>query len=181
MRSFKTLGIVIKRKNFAETDRILTVYSKSRGKINVMAKGVRKINSRRSSQVELLNLSVLSMSEGTLPILTEAESVKYFPILKSDLKKTGVAFYICELIDGLIAEHEENPDVFSLLEETLDKLELTQDYKTLLSEFEQKLLGFLGFWPKERVFVEDRGAFIEDIMERQIKTKKVLLDIWNKI
>jgi DNA repair protein RecO (recombination protein O) len=181
MHSFKTLAIVINRKNFGEADRIITVFSRDKGKIKIIAKGVRRIKSRRSSQIELLNLSILSISDHKIPILTEAENVKNFPSVKENLKKSGVAFYLCELIDGLTAEHETNPEVYALLEETLDKLEWEDNYRNLVSEFEQSLLALLGFWPKENLFVEDRGAFIEDIMERQIKTKRILRGIWNKI
>ena len=60
MRSFKTEGIVIKRRNFNEADRIITVFSKRNGKINIKASGVRKITSRRSPHLELLNYSIFS-------------------------------------------------------------------------------------------------------------------------
>lgn len=181
MRSFKTLAIVINRKNFGEADRILTVFTKDKGKIKVIAKGVRRIKSRRSSQIELLNLSVLSISDHKIPILTEAESIKYFPDLKSNLKKTGVAFYICELVDGLTAEGEQHPEVFALIEQALDRLESEENYKSIVSEFEQNLLSNLGFWPREQLLMEDSGGYIEDLMEKQLKTKRILRDIWKKI
>jgi DNA repair protein RecO (recombination protein O) len=181
MRSFKTLAIVINRRNFGEADRILTVFSRDRGRIKIIAKGVRRIKSRRSSQIELLNLSILSISDHRMPILTEAENIKHFPILKSDLKKSGVAFYICELIDGLTGEHEQHPEVFDLLEETLGKLEQENNYKKLISEFEQNLLSSLGFWPREQLLMEENGGFIEEIMEKELKTKRILKDIWRKI
>ena len=43
MRSYRIEGIIIKRRDFGETDRILTVFTKTQGKISVIAKGVRKI------------------------------------------------------------------------------------------------------------------------------------------
>jgi DNA repair protein RecO (recombination protein O) len=44
-------GIILKRRNLGETDRILTVFSRQYGKIKILAKGVRKINSRRSGHI----------------------------------------------------------------------------------------------------------------------------------
>ena len=83
MRSFRVEGIVIKRKDFGEADRILTVFTRHQGKIQVIAKGVRKINSRRSAHVELLNHCILNIHEAKLPILTEAEALNHFSPLKN--------------------------------------------------------------------------------------------------
>ncbi|PIZ97846.1 MAG: DNA repair protein RecO, partial [Candidatus Levybacteria bacterium CG_4_10_14_0_2_um_filter_35_8] len=59
MNSYKTEGIVIKRRNLGEADKILTIFTKRYGKIQVKAPGIRKINSRRSPHVELLNYSAI--------------------------------------------------------------------------------------------------------------------------
>ena len=174
MDVFKTEGIIIKRKDFGETDRILTVFTKHQGKIQAMAKGVRKISSRRSSHVELLNLSVLTFHIARMPILTEAETLNHFTGLKDNLKKVGLAFYVCELIDGLLAEYQENRAVFSLLVQTLNRMEEEKDTRLVISKFEQELLSQLGFWPRERVFLEDSDYFIENIIERRIKSKRIL-------
>lgn len=178
MHVFKTEGIVIKRKNFGETDRILTVFSKNKGKIQVIAKGVRKITSRRSPHVELLNLSQLSLHVGKMPILTEAETINHYSLLKNDLKKAGYAFYICELIDGLLAEHQENRTIFNLLQRVLFDLEIEENPRRRIKRFEQELIILLGFWPKERMFLEDSDRFIEGLMERKIKTKRILPEIF---
>lgn len=174
MRSYKTEGIIIKRKNFGEADRMLTVFTKNHGKIQIIAKGVRRITSRRSSHIELLNHTSLGVYEGKIPVLTEAQCINHHSDLKNDLKKAGYAFYICELIDGLLADHQENRIVFNLLQNTLFKLENEENPKALLSRFEQELLSLLGFWPRERVFAVDSSVIIENIMERKIKTKRIL-------
>ncbi len=174
MHSYKVEGIVIKRKDFGEADRILTVFTRNQGKIKVIAKGVRKISSRRAAHVELLNLSILTIHEARMPVLTEAETIKHYSLLKSDLKKAGLSFYICELIDSLLPEHQENRAIFSLTENTLSKLETDLNPKMLISGFEQQILSHLGFWPKSQHLIEDSDAFIESIIERKIKTKRIL-------
>ena len=174
MRSYKTEGIIIKRKDFGEADRILTVLTKNQGKIKIVAKGVRKISSRRSSHVELLNLSILTIHDGKMPILTEAETIKHYSILKNDLEKCGFAFYVCELIDGLLAEYQENRGAFNLMQDALDRLQTETKPWNLISKFEQDLLVSLGFFPKTQLFIEDSDAFIEDIIERRIKSKRII-------
>ena len=174
MRSYKTEGIIVKRKDFGEADRILTVFTKNQGKIKIVAKGVRKISSRRSPHVELLNHCLITVHEAKLPILTEAETIKHYSILKNDLKKCGFAFYICELIDGLLAEYQESRGVFNLMQDVLDRLQTETKPWNLISKFEQDLLVSLGFFPKTQLFIEDSDSFIEDIIERKIKSKRIL-------
>ncbi len=128
MRSFKTEGIIIKRKNYNEADRILTVFTKFHGKIQVKAAGIRRIPSRRSAHVELLNYSLLSLYRGRFyPILTEAQSMDSFSPIKDDLTKVGLAFHLCELIDGLCPENQENTKVFYLLKNILTHLSESKD------------------------------------------------------
>ena len=64
MRSFKAEGIVIKRSNYSEADRIVTIFTKKNGKIKVKANGVRKIASRRSPHIELFNYCVFGLYQG---------------------------------------------------------------------------------------------------------------------
>lgn len=174
MRSYRLEGIIIKRKDFGESDRILTVLTKHQGKIKLIAKGVRKINSRRAAHIELLNQSVLTVHDGKFPTVTEAETFNHFAGLKNDLRRAAFAFYICELLDGLLAEHQESKAVYDLALNVLEKLEITDNPKALISKFEQEILISLGFWPQQQAAIQDSDQFIEDIIERKIKTKRIL-------
>ncbi len=123
MRSFRTEGIIIKRRDFGEADRILTVMTRDYGKIKIKAAGVRKITSRRSAHVELLNHTVLHLYKGnTFSILTEAKMLTDFSEVKKDFGKVGLAYHFCELVDGLCPENQENRNVFFLLQKTLADL-----------------------------------------------------------
>lgn len=177
MRSIKAEGIVIKRRNYREADRILTIFTKSNGKIKVIAKGVRRITSRRSPHVELLNYSVFNLHKTTygMPILTEVESLKDFSTLKKDLKKIGRAYHICELIDGLCAENQENEEIFTLLKLALETISKDDRHDLISYRFELKLLKLLGFSNDDKVLgEEDMQNFIESILERKLKTKQML-------
>ncbi len=176
IRYYKTEGLIIKRINFGEADRILTVLTKNYGKIRVKAPGVRKITSRRSSHIELLNLSTLTLYRSfrvTLPIVTEAQTQEEFLTIKNNLKKIGLAYYICELIDRLCADNQENKKVFFLAKDTL--YQLANDYGglSLIDNFEQEFLVALGFLPESHQ-LKDRAAFIENILERKLTTKRLL-------
>lgn len=154
----------------------MTVFTKRFGKIRVKAVGVRRITSRRSPHIELLNFSSLSLHKGhNLPILTEAQTTEDFSQIKENLIKVGFAYHICELIDGLCPENQENRKVFYLLKDVLNRLEFEEDIVSIVHEFEIELLTVLGYykpsWRRERV---DTTSFIESILERRLKSKRIL-------
>lgn len=176
IRSYRTEGIIIKRRNLGELDRILTVLTKYNGKIQVKAPGVRKITSRRSSHVELLNLSLLTLyksSRSLFPILTEAQALEEFLPIKNNLPKVGFAYYICELVDRFCPDNQENRKAFFLFKDTLYGLGSNYNSQSIIENFEDELLATLGFLPKLHK-LRDKQAFIEDILEGKLTTKRLL-------
>jgi DNA repair protein RecO (recombination protein O) len=128
MRHFRTEGIIIKRKNLGEADRLLTVFTKDYGKMQVKAAGVRKITSRRSAHIELLNHASLSLYKGHIsPVLTEVKLIDDYAAIKADFNKIGLAYHLCELIDGLCPDNQEHMKVFYLLKNTLQQLGVLND------------------------------------------------------
>ncbi len=145
MRAFKTEGIILKRSNFGEADRILTAFTLHRGKITIMAKGVRRITSRRAGNVELLNRVQMFLYPGKqFLILTEAVSLDTFQKLKEDLTLSTYAYHIIELVDKLTAENQENPGLYAELVEALHRLSETPR-QIWIRAFEAKILSNLGF------------------------------------
>jgi len=171
MRSFKVEGIIIKRKNYGEADRLLTVLTKNNGKIQVKATGIRRIPSRRSAHVELLNHSILSLYKGkTYATLTEAQAINNFSPIKNNLEKMGLSYHLCELIDGLCAENQENIRVFYLLKNNLTALTINNNPRASIREFEIELLTILGYLPNRSVNNLNTRDFIENILERRLKS-----------
>ncbi len=178
MRNFKTEGIIIKRHDFNEADRMLTIYTKDFGKIGVKATGVRRITSRRASHIELLNDVTLTLyRKSHIPVLTEAQMINSFSEIKNNLEKMGYAYHICELIDGLCPAEEIQPEVFHLLKNTLNEICLAEKEELLFTihDFEVALLTLLGFWhkrPQESTEL-DTHQFIENILERKLKSRRI--------
>lgn len=145
MNSFKTEGIILKRRNFGEADRILSVFTLRDGKISVLAKGVRRITSRRAGNVELLNrVSIFLHQTKGMPILTEAISIETFSKIKNDLRLSTVAFHIIELVDKLTAENQESRMLYENLVQVLKRLE-RKPRQILIRAFEVKILSLMGF------------------------------------
>ena len=157
MRTFSSEGIILKRVDFGEADRLVTIFTKNKGKITSLAKGIRKMGSRRSGNVELLNKAKLSFVQSkSLPILTEAESVQTFPRLKEDLRKIGLAYYLIELVDQFFHDGQESYKTYDLLSEALNlinELELEKS-EIVVRAFELKLLSIVGYQPSLQLCVK---------------------------
>lgn len=177
MRSFKTEGVILKRTNVGEADRLLTIFTKHYGKIRALARGVRRITSRRGGNVEIFTQATMFFSQGrNYELLTEAETIHSFQTLRKNLFVVAHAYKICELVDKLTAEKQEHVSLYKLLIETLEKLNLGRPIDAnIIKEFEEESLMILGFWPKNRPFTNiNIETFIESITERELKSKKFL-------
>jgi len=174
---YKTEGIILKRKNFGEADKILTIFSKHYGKIKVIAKGVRKVTSKKAGVLELFNHCKLVLARGrSLDIITEAQIINNFSSWRKSLNKVGVAWYFCELVDKLTAEGQINRSLFELLKKYLENLDQKNSFQFIRS-FEEHLLNQLGFgiplqW---RRWQGSLKSYIESIAEKEIQTPKMLL------
>lgn len=148
MGVYKTEGIILKRIDVGEADKILTVFSKQRGKISVIAKGVRRVTSRKGGNLELLYHCVFYLAEGrNLDVLSDVSVIENFDEMRSNLVKIGYAYQIAEVLDKLTVEDQEAFTVFELLRETLETLNAaTRRYELILTSFSIKLLSDLGFW-----------------------------------
>ena len=166
-------GFVVKRVNLGEADRFVTLYTKNNGKMEVLAKGVRKISSRRSSHIELLNLIRFnSIKTAKNFIMTEVELVNSFEKRKNTLKQCEVAFLVCELIDSLCPFGQVNQELFVKVYEFLSSGGIEdQD----LLQFETSILSILGYWDVERKFntEEESRKFIESLIEKKIKSRVI--------
>lgn len=172
MPVFTTEGIIVKRKNFGEADRLLVVITPYKGKITILAKGVRRITSRRGGNVELLNKVKLHAFQGQgMPVLSEAESSETFPKIKSDLVLSTYALHIAELAERLLPENQPNPGAYSLLLIALSLLE-KNPRQIFIRAYEVKLLTTLGFWGLREVGV---AGEIREILE------KLQLGSWEEI
>lgn len=180
MHSYKVEGIILKRTNFGEADRIITAFTKQKGKIGVLAKGIRRITSRRAGSVELFNQSILFLHKGrNFDILTEATTLSTFPKFRTQLSLVGAAYYACELVDRLTAEEQEHDEVYELLVTFFLWLDGQKDAAKLplaLPRLETALLTKLGFWSKEMGGKIDPKETIRELIGGDVNSERFLLE-----
>lgn len=149
-RSFRVDSIVLKHQDYGEADRLLTIYTRQKGKLKTIAKGVRKVRSQKGGHLEPFTHASLLLATGrTWHIVSQAEAQEMFPNLTKDLEILGYASYLVELVDRFTFEEEENPPIFNLLRNSLARLDTGDPPAPLVVRyFEIRLLDLLGFRPE---------------------------------
>lgn len=178
MQAYTVFAVILKRKNIGEADRIITLFSREYGKLRVLAKGIRKISSRRGPHLEVFSFVKLFLHKSkTWDIVSESESVEQFGLLRKKLGRVTLAYYLCELIDSLLPEKQEHRDIFELLTETLKELNSTSriNLPQIRDQFSLRLLHTLGFLNREKVLEGDKlEHYIESIIEKRLRTPKII-------
>ncbi len=148
-RNYQTEAIIIKKTKLGEADRILTLYTPHLGKIQGVAKGVRRPRSKLSGHLEVLTYSLVSLARGrNIDTITGSQTINGFLKLKEDLELISHALYVTELVNQFTADHIENYSLFQLLLKTMEQLCLGGDNELVLRHFELHMLGEVGYRPQ---------------------------------
>ncbi len=148
LRSQRVEAVVLRHSDWGEADRLLGLYSRELGKIRAVAKGVRKLRSRKAGHLEPFSRVSLLLARGRdMWIVTQAELQETFQPLRDDLLKTAYAAYVVELLDRFTYEEGQNQVLFRLLVDTLQRISTEEDPFVAVRYFEIRLLDSLGFRP----------------------------------
>jgi DNA repair protein RecO (recombination protein O) len=148
-RSFRVEAVVLRHADWGEADRLLTLYTRERGKVRAIAKGARKIRSRKAGHLEPFTRVTLQLARGhDLFIVTQADTLDAYLPIHENLVKTSHAAYVVELLDRFTYEDDsENYSIFRLLTEALARLENEADPWLAIRYYEVRLLDLLGYRP----------------------------------
>lgn len=173
-------GIVIKRTNLGEADRILSVFSKDHGKMALLARGVRKISSRRAGSIELFNLirGQAIVGKNGLHVLGEVEIVHSFASWRKYLGRVTLAYQLCEVVDKLTGDDQPHPRVFQILRMALLHLgSLGDNWKVQMDSWLIEILVDLGFWSDGHKLEQDVFEYVESLVSRRMYSKDFLLKL----
>ena len=148
-RLYQTEAVVLSRLDYGEADRILTVYTPQRGKLRVIAKGVRRPNSRLGPHLEYFTRCHLMLAKGReLDTVTGAETRDPHLALRTDLDAYGHASHMVELLIRLTEDRQENHAAYDLLVGSLRLLADGLDPFAVTRHFELGVLTTLGYKPE---------------------------------
>lgn len=146
--------LVLRRRDVADADRLLTVLAPSEGKLELLAKGVRKTMSHKAGHLEpFMHAQVLVAQARTWDIITEATTVESFRHLRENLDAIGRASYVCELVDSFAESGDEARPLWDLALFALRELDRAAQEGAsppvnLLRWFDLQLLSLTGFQPQ---------------------------------
>lgn len=147
----KTDAIVLKSMRFRETSKIVTFYTRRYGKLAAVAKGARETKNKFGAALEpmtAVNLVFYKKEQRDLQLVSQCDIRKQYKKIHSEMERMAVALSVLELVNQLTHDEEENPSLFSLLDETFDALEETSGHVVNFQYgFELRLCALHGFSP----------------------------------
>jgi DNA repair protein RecO (recombination protein O) len=167
MRKYKVYGLILKKRNYAESDKLITLFTQELGKLTLLAKGIRKISSKRAPNLDVLNYVVLTAYRGkTIDTLLEVSTLTSFSGIKNELKDISKAMELAEIIHLLAAEHEQNSELFHIFLEYLMLLEQGENPDT--KEYIERMLDNLGYFNKNIHKPHEFSDYIEEITGKKL-------------
>lgn len=147
-RHLSTEGIILRKTDLGEADRIVTLLTPDHGKIDAIAKGARRLKSQFCGRLELLSrIQIIGFQGRDLVTLNEARLLDPFP-QETDLARHRVLFMVAETTHKLVQTHQHIEGAYPLLRETLEELSKTEKYDSVLYAHLIRLLTLTGFLPK---------------------------------
>lgn len=147
---YRTQGFILKKNDSGEADRIFTIFTKDFGKLDLLAKAVRKIQSKLRAGLEFFYLTEIEFIQGkTHKTLTDTILINNFKNLRKDLRKLAVAYKISETFDNLVKGQEPEKKIWQLLNEVFERLNNLKfkiyDLRLIYYYFLWNLLSILGY------------------------------------
>ncbi len=139
-------GIIIKITNFQEADRIVTVFTKEQGKMQFIAKGVRKVNSKTSGIVDLFVDGAFELTnKQQLPTLIQAHLNSWFPYLRTSLQHWQYAERAARALLRSTKELDPHPELYFLFKSFLESGKDVANAQWWWLNFLWQLLFLSGF------------------------------------
>lgn len=145
----KASGFIIRGIDYQESGRIVTLLSSGLGKISLLAKGARRMESRFGAALDLLNMVEVVFYEGRgLKLLKDAAIIKSYAELKRDYVRLEAALKAARILNILLKDGQRDHRIYYLFAELLEELEDDgRSSALLLLGFKLKLIDLLGFGP----------------------------------
>ncbi|MEW6724512.1 MAG: DNA repair protein RecO [Bacillota bacterium] len=149
MALYTTEAIVLRERDLGEADRILTLFTRDKGKVEAVAKGARRPRSRLAGFSQPFSYGLVSLFSGrNLETVSQAELRESFGALRADLDRMAYAAYAVDLVDEVTRERDRHEELFYVLLSMLHLLTGEVDRELLIRALEIKVLAAAGFRPR---------------------------------
>lgn len=147
---FTTNVINIKSYNISEADKIIVMYSKEKGLIKGVAKGIKKTTSKLGGRMDMLVANKLMLNKGkSLDTICQAEALNTFFNLRSDMNKLFYAMYCSEIVSNFGIENDPNSEeIYNLFYTFLEKIsnaKTKEETMLCVLRFQLKIMDITGY------------------------------------
>ena len=150
MPTYQADAIVLRRLDYGEADRILTLLTREHGKLAAIAKGARRSKARNGSSLDLFGRSRMMLAKGrNLDVVAQVERRGDVRHIAGDLRRTAYAGLVSEIADKVLEDRHPVDDVFELVAGTLDRLnDVNRSARVDAAWFVMRMLDLLGYQPQ---------------------------------
>jgi len=147
--------IVLSKLKYSENDLIIKAYTKQRGTVSYMLRGVLKSKKNNSKSIYYQLLSQLDIEENFNPKreLQYIKEVKFTFIYKSlhhQILKSTIVMFLSEVLSYALKEEEQNEDLFQFITSSLQFLDhLDHSFSNFHLLFLVQLSQYLGIKPHQ--------------------------------
>ncbi|HET6924905.1 MAG TPA: DNA repair protein RecO [Candidatus Saccharimonadales bacterium] len=126
MKQLLTTGIILRRTDYGEADRIILLLTPEQGKLSLVAKGVRRAKSKLAGGIELFSVSHITYLPGRsgsgLGTLVSTRLIRHYGHIVQDITRTMLGYDLIKQLNKVTEDNPE-PDYFELLEQTFAALD----------------------------------------------------------
>lgn len=145
---YKSRSIILKSRDFRDSDQLLTIFNEKEGKITAVAKGVKKPKSSLRGCVQPFCHSLLHYSRGkNMDLVTQGKIIDFYGNSREDITRTLYAVYLMELLDKSLMERVPVPELYAVLLQVMQLMNERGLDLLLIRYFESRLLVNLGYKP----------------------------------
>ena len=148
MKVFQTEAIVLNTRDFGESDRLVTFFTREKGKVSGIAKGARRSTKRFVNTFEPCSLVELVYRERkSLAFIEACRLIEPHLEMRAEVERWGYAALVSEIVIEGVAEGEPQPETFQLLCEALCQLAKDKDPLNVVILFVLRFQSLMGYMP----------------------------------
>ncbi len=148
IRVYRTEAVVLRQRRLGDAGKICVLFTPNFGRVEAVAKGVRRPRSKLAGHLEPLTRVSLQLAKGrSLDTITQAQALDSFVPLREEIERLSRALYVAELVDRITDAAPDVGGVYQLLVDTIQRLSTTEALDLAVRWFEMRLLMEQGYQP----------------------------------
>ena len=145
METFKVEGVILATSNFGDANRVVTLYTKEIGKLEVNAYGCRRSRSPLSGALQMFNLIRAEINHGVqVDTIRDADIINFYPNLTADIERLSYAAIFFEIVNKMTLPKICEVEIYNLLVKSLPVLNKKNPQIATLMAIAQ-FMEFTGF------------------------------------